>query len=72
MASAMASDATGAGSEQQSARYSCPVLHTMADGRNPFVAIRPCGHVLSAKALRNLATKPKKTQGVAAPNEASL
>ena len=54
MASAMASDATAAGSEQPSARYSCPVLHTMADGRNPFVAIRPCGHVLSAKALRNL------------------
>lgn len=67
MASAMASDATGAGSEQPSARYSCPVLHTMADGRNPFVAIRPCGHVLSAKALRNLlATKPKKTPGEAA------
>ncbi len=65
MASAMASDATAAGSEQPSARYSCPVLHTMADGRNPFVAIRPCGHVLSAKALRNL-TKPKKTPGEAA------
>ena len=66
MASAMASDATAAGSEQPSARYSCPVLHTMADGRNPFVAIRPCGHVVSSKALRNLSTRPKKTPGEAA------
>jgi hypothetical protein len=32
----------------------CPIVQVPADGRQPFVALRPCGHVLSARALRSL------------------
>ena len=33
----------------------CPLVHLPADGRYPFVALRPCNHVLSLRALRSMA-----------------
>ncbi len=56
-ASAMAGEATSdrvASSSRRAARFICPIVHCVADGRVPFVAIRPCGCVLSKRALTNL------------------
>lgn len=32
----------------------CPATGLVADGRNPFVALSPCGHVVSQKAVRSI------------------
>jgi hypothetical protein len=55
-ASAMAGEATSqtASSSPRAARFICPIVHCVADGRVPFAAIRPCGCVLSKRALANL------------------
>ena len=55
-ASAMAGEAPAdaSSSSLRAARFACPIIHCVADGRVPFVAMRPCGCVVSKRALKNL------------------
>lgn len=57
-ASAMAGEATAdaASSGPRAACFACPIVHCVADGRVPFVAMRPCGCVVSKRALKHLST----------------
>lgn len=34
--------------------FTCPITETDSNGRNKFVAIRNCGHVMSEKALQQI------------------
>jgi hypothetical protein len=55
-ASAMAGSASSgaASSSSTPSRFFCPIVHCVTDGRSSFVAIRPCGCVVSQRALKNL------------------
>eukprot|EP01048_Picozoa_sp_COSAG05_P007006 COSAG05_NODE_478_length_9434_cov_5.178897_12_plen_427_part_00 len=44
------------------AMISCPLIHLPADGRYPFVVLRPCNHVLSQRALRSVQDPQQQQQ----------
>jgi hypothetical protein len=56
MAAAMAGEAASgsAGTDCAAPRFACPIVHCLADGRNQFVAVRPCGCVVSARAMKHI------------------
>lgn len=53
-AGAVTTAADGSADPQLPPPYCCPVTHLRCD-RHPFVALRPCGHVLAERAVREVA-----------------
>lgn len=49
-----ASSADGGVEPELPAPFTCPITHLRCD-RHPFAALRPCGHVFSERALKELA-----------------
>ncbi len=54
-ATVAASSADGGADPELPAPYTCPITHLRCD-RHPFAALRPCGHVFSERALKELAS----------------
>jgi hypothetical protein len=41
-------------SNTQTTRFECPITHRPTNGKTPFVAIKPCGHVLSEQCIKQV------------------
>jgi hypothetical protein len=48
-------DSGRSGGDSAAPRFACPIVHCLTDGRNNFVAVRPCGCVVSARAMKQIA-----------------
>ena len=67
-AAAMAGAASGRSvAECAAPRFACPIVHCVTDGRNNFVAVRPCGCVVSARAMKQIHGSSGSGEGDACP-----